>query len=40
MHILYFSPIQIYPEGHGNIATVRQYIQILQQQGHHVHYVL
>lgn len=39
MNILYFAPIRLYPTGHGNIATVHQYIKRLRQQGHKVHYV-
>ena len=40
MNILYFAPVQLYPDGHGNIATVRAYIKYLRQSGHRVHYVL
>lgn len=39
MNILYFAPIRIYPTGHGNIATVRRYLERLRQNGHKVHYV-
>lgn len=39
MHILYFAPIRLYPEGHGNIATVHQYVNRLSVLGHKVHYV-
>lgn len=40
MNILYFAPIQLYPKGHGNRATVHQYIKRLQKSGHKVHYLL
>jgi len=39
MNVLYFAPIRIYPSGHGNIATVHQYIKRLKENGHIVHYV-
>ena len=39
MEILYFAPIRLYPDGHGNIATVHQYIKRLKYLGHKVHYV-
>lgn len=39
MNILYFSPIRLLPLGHGNIATVHQYIRRLKNLGHKVHYV-
>lgn len=40
MDILYFAPIRLFPKGHGNIATVHQYIKRLRSLGHRVHYVL
>ena len=40
MDILYFSQIRLLPEGHGNIATVREYVARLRRLGHRVHYVL
>lgn len=40
MNILYFAPIQLYPKGHGNRATVHQYISRLRNNGHKVHYLL
>lgn len=39
MNILYFAPIRLYPDGHGNIATVHQYIRRLRNNGHKVHYL-
>lgn len=40
MNILYFAPIPLYPKGHGNRATVHQYISRLRDAGHKVHYLL
>lgn len=39
MNILYFAPIQLYPKGHGNRATVHQYVARLRSKGHKVHYL-
>ncbi|MDM8119737.1 glycosyltransferase [Succinatimonas hippei] len=39
MNILYFAPIRLWPEGHGNIATVHQFIKRLRVNGHKIHYV-
>lgn len=39
MNILYFAPIKLWPDGHGNIATVHQYIQRMRNLGHKVHYI-
>ncbi|MCZ4064447.1 hypothetical protein NB636_02735 [Oxalobacter aliiformigenes] len=39
MNILYFAPIRLFPLGHGNIATVHQYIRRLKKLGHKIHYV-
>ncbi len=40
MDILYFSQIRLLPAGHGNIATVHEYVRRLRMLGHRVHYVL
>ena len=39
MNILYVAPIRIFPKGHGNIATVHQYIKRMRSLGHTVNYV-